>query len=60
MRTIIFTFFTIMLGLSGCQSVPPTKTSDIDSDVCVGDPIVVDDPEQPVDLEEMAKQAECP
>ncbi len=57
MRT---TFLMIIILLAGCQSVPPAKTGDINSDVCVGDPMVVDDPDQPVDLEEMAKQAECP
>ena len=47
-------------GLTACQSVPPTEAAaDIDSDVCVGDPVVVD-PDKPVDLEEMAKQADCP
>ncbi len=52
----LFMFF----GLTACQSVPPTEAAaDIDSDVCVGDPVVVD-PDKPVDLEEMAKQADCP
>lgn len=40
--------------------MPATENTDIDSDVCVGDPVVVDDPNNPVDLEEMAKQADCP
>ena len=57
MRTI---FLMIMILLAGCQSMPPAKTGDINSDVCVGDPMVIDDPDQPVDLEEMAKQADCP
>ena len=60
MKTNIFTILMIVIGLTGCQSTPRTGTSDIDSDVCVGEPMVVDDPDQPVDLEEMAKQAECP
>jgi len=60
MKITIFTILMIVIGLTGCQSMPPSETSDIDSDVCVGEPMVVDDPDQHIDLEEMAKQAECP
>ena len=63
MKIIIFTFSMILLSLvslSGCQSVSPTEARDVDSDVCIGDPMVVDDPDKPVDLEDMANQAECP
>ncbi len=50
-----------LFGLTACQSVPPTEAAaDIDSDVCIGDPMVVDDPDKLIDLEEMAKQADCP
>lgn len=44
--------------LSACQSAPPITTNDIDSDVCIGEAVVVD-PDKPVDLEEMAKQTDC-
>ena len=50
---------TSLLGLTACQTVPPTETADINNDVCIGDPVVAD-PNKPIDLEEMAKQADCP
>ncbi len=63
-RLAIMRFFFLMiplslLGLSACQSSPATKANDIDSDVCIGEPVVLDDPDSPVDLEAMAKQADC-
>ena len=60
MKTNMF-FLLALVGvfLVGCQSLPP-EGSDIDKDVCVGDLVVVEpEPEQDVDLEEMAKQADC-
>lgn len=49
----------LFFSLSGCQSMPASEPTDIDNEVCVGDAVVVD-PDKPVDLEEMAKQADCP
>lgn len=55
---MFFLLALISTFLLGCQSLPPAE-SDIDNDVCVGDLVVVDS-DQEVDLEEMAKQADCP
>ena len=61
MRFYIFSVACLVaFGLAGCQSLSSAETVDIDSDVCVGEPVVVDDPDSSVDLEEMARQADCP
>ena len=60
MKIIMFAFLTSLLSLmllSGCQSLPPTEVED--SEVCIGEPVVVDGLDNPVDLEEMAKQVDC-
>jgi len=47
--------------LAACQSVPPANQPEAsESEVCIGDPVVVDNPNEPIDLEAMAKQVECP
>gem|GEM_PF-4006695 len=56
-------FFIAAAGtvLAACQSVPPANQPEAsESEVCIGDPVVVDNPNEPIDLEAMAKQVECP
>ncbi len=49
---------TVISFLAACQSLPPVENENIDSDVCIGEAVVVD-PDKPIDLEEMANQTDC-
>lgn len=55
--SLIILCLMFISGMTACQSVSPSKASD--NNVCIGD-VVVDDPDQEVDLEEMAREVECP
>lgn len=59
LKLIFCVILPTSLLLAGCQSIPPVEEGNIDNDVCIGEPVAVD-PDQAIDLEEMARQAECP
>ncbi len=54
----IITIFIGLLGLAACQTVPTETSIPNENDVCVGEPVVLDEGQE-VDLEAMANEAEC-
>lgn len=59
MRVLISLLGMSLVLLSGCATVPDEPVQPAENDVCVGEPIVVEDGKD-IDLEALARQAECP